>query len=64
MWALGLNMLDALGGSRPDKHTAFLTDTDYIAERAKGKRLPSYLQYLANLQSDPVPYAEQVHDAC
>ena len=67
MFALGLLMLEVVGGQRPDDHCAVLRDLVYVSEVQKGVRDPVglpgqqlHMEYLAQHVEDNASYVKKV----
>ncbi|DBA70658.1 TPA: serine/threonine protein kinase, CMGC, CDC2/CDK subfamily [Trebouxia sp. C0005] len=67
MFALGLLMLEVVGGQRPDDHCAVLRDLVYVSEVQKGVRDPVglpgqqlHMEYLAQHVEDNASYVKKI----
>ncbi len=67
MFALGLLMLEVVGGQRPDDHCAVLRDPVYVSEAQKGIRDPVglpgqrlHMEYLAKHVEDNASYVQKL----
>ena len=67
MWAVGLLILEVVGGQRPDDHCAVLRDPVYVSEAQKGSRDPvglpgqrQHMEYLAKHVGDKASYVKKV----
>lgn len=67
MWAVGLLILEVVGGQRPDDHCAVLRDPVYVSEAQKGSRDPiglpgqrQHMEYLAKHVGDEASYVKKV----
>ena len=67
MWALGLLMLELMGGQISEDHAAMLTDPVYVAEAQQGLRNPlglpgqrAHMDYLERHVTDRTSYVRKV----